>query len=428
MTVTGTQIARAQTAGLINVPALAAACDHYKFPFYLACTILDKETDGRNIFGHDRGGSMSGPSSINIEVTEELYQQFKKETMPNWPKTTGGKTSNGVGPMQLTYKPFFPQMELDLHLKPWVVEDNMLFGVMLLNNTWKASNKSIYAVGKTYNGNRSYGLATVALAKKWKSRVGTDDLNATPTPGPVTPVQAFIEPGDKNERITYADASGTFRTTTRTLAMYKEACRLFMEAGGGTPPLWSQGGFNAGGVAASAGTHDRDAVDWMTRLMATPKATLWQACVWRVGFASWMRPLIVRLWKPHTHAIPKDGDLSAGAASQEKNFYNGRDGLVSNRTYPNIISSGLAEQTWEKYLAKYVPPKVSLSILQDAFANRKTADDVKAVQRALNRVLGMALAVDGDPGPFTLAAYAKFDPDATVDQTTLEALGLEVLL
>lgn len=199
MTVTEQQIQAAQNY-LINVPALAAACDRYGLPFYVACTILDKETDGRNIYGHDRGGAMSGPSSLNVEVTEANYRQFRK-------LIDAGKTSNGVGPMQITWKGYFPDMEKQ-GLKPWIPADNILYGVSILARTWQSSRGSVYAVGKAYNGNASYGTSAAALALVWKRRVGTADLAPASAPAPAVPLPAGVKHSAYGDYVRWGQVAG----------------------------------------------------------------------------------------------------------------------------------------------------------------------------------------------------------------------------
>lgn len=169
MGVTQDQIA---TAGkwLTNVEALAAACEREGFPFYLGCTILQKETGGKNIFGHDHGGAFS-ERGVNIEVTEERYRKFRE--------LIKHQTSNGVGPMQITFKGFFDQMEQQ-GLKPWEPADNIAFGISVLHRTWRSTG-SFYRAAKAYNGNDSYAEDAVERAKTWKQRVGTDDVQRTAT-------------------------------------------------------------------------------------------------------------------------------------------------------------------------------------------------------------------------------------------------------
>ena len=155
MTVSSSQIVKASTR-LINVQALAVACDRHRLPFYLGCTILEMETAGRNIFGHDRGGALADPDGKNIEVTEARFKKFLD-------LIRSGHTSNGVGPMQITFPGFFPQMEQQ-QLKAWVPADNIMFGVSILAKTWTAS-QSVRKTAKAYNGGDSYAATAVERAK-----------------------------------------------------------------------------------------------------------------------------------------------------------------------------------------------------------------------------------------------------------------------
>ena len=175
MSVTADQIARAKTHGLVNVEHLAAACDRHRFPFYLGCTILQKESGGKNIFGHDRGGAFSVPGQ-NIEVTEQRYREFRSQI-------GAGKTSNGVGPMQITWKGFFPDME-SKGLKPWVPADNISYGTGLLAEDYHRARKAgrsirsaFRSAATQYNGAKVYGVDAVAKSVLWKARVGTADLD-----------------------------------------------------------------------------------------------------------------------------------------------------------------------------------------------------------------------------------------------------------
>jgi hypothetical protein len=171
VTVSPEQILAAQAKGLINVVPLAKACDRYGFPFYLACVILEKETRGQNVFGHDKGGAMYGAG----EVTEAKYREFRR-------LIDSGQTSQGVGPMQITWKGYFPVMEAD-GLKPWLPADNILFGVGILSRSLQRGleqglslEKAFWLAAKSYNGNASYADDAVAKAKVWLAAVGDDDM------------------------------------------------------------------------------------------------------------------------------------------------------------------------------------------------------------------------------------------------------------
>lgn len=173
----------------------------------------------------------------------------------------------------------------------------------------------------------------------------------------------------RNDRTTFEGR----RTTVRTVAMLKEARVIFKRRTGKNPPAISQGGYNAGGVAASAGTHDRDALDFATSGWSDAMQKEWELALWMVGFAAWWRRYIYNVWPAHNHAIPKGGDLSRGAAAQERSFRAKRNGLAGNGSYPRIGS--YAGRTWEDYLK--IQKEKAAVIAKAKAAEKKAADLLK---------------------------------------------------
>ena len=87
----------------------------------------------------------------------------------------------------------------------------------------------------------------------------------------------------------------------------------------------TQGSFNAGGVAASAGTHDGGGVVDLSDFEHERKVRALR----RVGFAAWYRPAIAGLWPAHIHAVlVGNRKLSAGARNQVAEYLAGRNGLA----------------------------------------------------------------------------------------------------
>lgn len=138
----------------------------------------------------------------------------------------------------------------------------------------------------------------------------------------------------------------------RTLAMYRELERI-------TPFdfFLSQGGFNPDGVAASAGTHDRAAVD-IGAAWLTPDQR-WELCKngRKVGFAMYIRtPAQGFSW--HLHGVPINGDLSIGARAQVVQYLSvpHLNGLAGRG--PDDGPTGYYDMTWEKYSGSsaYRPP------------------------------------------------------------------------
>ena len=154
--------ARIQVAygyGLHNVDHIAATCREAGVPFHVACALFEKESMGRNVYGHDKGGALSG---FPYPVSRENYRVFI------W-LVRNGQTSNGVGPAQITWPGFFSLM-LDDDLKPWDIHDNMRFGLDLLRSyhdftgTWQGA-------GTKYNGAEAYGVDLAKKVGEWKGRL-----------------------------------------------------------------------------------------------------------------------------------------------------------------------------------------------------------------------------------------------------------------
>jgi hypothetical protein len=231
-------------------------------------------------------------------------------------------------------------------------------------------------------------------------------------PAPLIADSIRPEVGNAKTRTVFEGA----KTTTRTREMVKEARYLYKLRGGGAAPGISQGGYNAGGVSASKGTHDKDAMDDKIRLLtSSAKKDLWQQVNWEVGFAGWRRAFIKYVWPEHFHKVPKGGDLAPLAQDQVDDFHEGKNGLKSHKPYPGIKESGLADRTWEQYLHLRPTGNVALAAVQDAFRagsllvdGGQGTNDIQQIQHALNHFLGLDLAVDGKAGAQTKSAYADY--------------------
>lgn len=338
MTVTAEQIAIAQRHGLVNVEHLAAACDKLEFPFYLACTILQKETGGLNIYGHDVGGVFTAPG--RHPVTEENFAEFRR-------RIDAGERSNGVGPMQITWKGFFPDAEKQ-GLKLWLPADNIMYGVSILAEYWRASKGDVFTVGKRYNGADSYGRATVELAKVWKVRVGTDDMLPPPAPEPPStddPILAMIRalPVKQTEKLEtiYRGKRYTLDPTDYVTYQGEHFLPLDLEivlrcaaAVGWGPVTFIKGGLEAGGLSAS--THAWfGAADIRTRHQRTEK--VWDLCAAgiRSGLVMFPRGYGKDSFDPHIHVASREaGELAhRSLRNQIAEFQDGGDGLVGSKDY-----------------------------------------------------------------------------------------------
>lgn len=173
----------------------------------------------------------------------------------------------------------------------------------------------------------------------------------------------------------------------------------------------TQGGFNRGGVVASAGTHDGGAamdlsVNGMTSAQITTTVRLAREC----GWAAWYRPYLKNVWPRHIHMI-RVGDLTAsiGAKAQVTDYRNGRNGLAGHGkdTGPSVRGANgekfptWAQSKWNpankpKTLADYITElgqvkDVSAAAINKARGSGNASRHVAQMQAWLN------LAIPTDP-------------------------------
>ena len=109
----------------------------------------------------------------------------------------------------------------------------------------------------------------------------------------------------------------------------------------------TQGSYNAGKVAASAGTHDGGGVvdlmpwDWQNKVIVLRS----------VGFAAWYRPAIAGLWPAHIHAVLiGHAKLAPSAANQVNAYLSKRDGLKNNGPDVDPGWVGTARFDWQRFV------------------------------------------------------------------------------
>jgi hypothetical protein len=336
VTVSPVQIIAAQAKGLINVTALAKACDEFSFPFFLACVILDKETDGRNIYGHDVGGIFTYPDGRNVEVTEANYAEFLR-------RLAAGETSNGVGCFQLTFRGYHigSQSLTALGYKAWIPADNIRYAIgRILAPSLKAGlargltiEQAFWQTAKSYNGNTSYADDAIVRARTWAATVGTSDMD--PTPPPEEPPVA--------ERIPFRGLGLTCSCVVESLGwveldmiqrgIIKESIDI------------KQLGYRDD-VTASAGTHARGGcVDVAQRSAAA--IDVWRRWGWTMQDRSPWFPEA-----PHAHGWPYGcPHLSDAAKAQRTDWNNRRNGLVNNEP---VIGRWPVDK-WDVALERMVP-------------------------------------------------------------------------
>lgn len=181
--------------GFQNVSHIIAAAKATNTPLWVAAALFEKESMGRNIYGHDAGGVFS-VAGKNIEVTEANFREFIS-------KINAGATSNGVGPSQITWKGFFPDAA-NKGFKLWLPLDNMIYGLQLLKSYLKGnySEASLKAAGTRYNGKEIYGTDFVKKALVWKNKLST-------TPGGTTMAKIYLSPSTQTHNV-YAGTTPRF--------------------------------------------------------------------------------------------------------------------------------------------------------------------------------------------------------------------------
>lgn len=162
---------RIKEAGFFHAEHVIHMSAVWGIPLSVLLTVLDMESKrGNNWFGHDSGACFSFTNPrVNVVVTETLYRQYE-QCLRN-----GGKT-NGVGPMQLTYRAF--QVRADEQGGCWNPEVNISVGAQILADHKKTS-PTWWEVFKRYNGKASYAdEATKRMDRDWSPLVASNVLVA----------------------------------------------------------------------------------------------------------------------------------------------------------------------------------------------------------------------------------------------------------
>ena len=179
--------------GLANADLIVQAATATGIPLAIAAAMIQKETGGKNVYGHD--GSIEtgpgvfstkyGPVAINgvtyaqgsdIPVTQGNFAEFLR-------RVTAGEKSNGVGPAQLTYAGYFKQYPT---YEFWDALANIKFGLTILADylDGDTSDAAISAAGARYNGGTNpnakalaYGEDLLTKTNAWRAKLaGASDI------------------------------------------------------------------------------------------------------------------------------------------------------------------------------------------------------------------------------------------------------------
>lgn len=185
--------------GLANVPALLAAQAATGVPLHIAAAFVEQESQGKNVYGGDPGGIFS--TTPRTAVTRENYLTFLSRLL-RADGTWTGVTSNGVGPMQLTYW----SIHRDARRAGVDLSDptaNITWGLTLVRGYLggSSSQAAVQLAATRYNAGPEqttvnwYGLEVWEKAEAWRVKLaGT----TTTDPGGETvivPEQPGVDPG-----------------------------------------------------------------------------------------------------------------------------------------------------------------------------------------------------------------------------------------
>lgn len=194
-----------------------------------------------------------------------------------------------------------------------------------------------------------FGTGTASDYAAWQRRLGYSGLAANGVPGPTS----LTKLGDGRYTVVRKISVGGMTTYSgKTVNQRTRSMLAAADAKVAFTIVVSQGSYNPGGVAASAGTHDGGgAVD--ISVSALTSTQRWQAvaALRSVGFAAWLRTPDQGSWPYHIHAIAiGDTDLSTGARSQVKDYYSGLNGLANHAADNTPSAYRRAFTWWEQYL------------------------------------------------------------------------------
>ena len=173
-----------------NAGALIQAASKVGVPLWIAAAFTEQESGGRNIYGNDAGGTLAGRGYVT-------QQNYTREFLP---AVRGGRVSNGVGPLQITYPGYFKAGQPGVE-NLWKPLENMIFGLQLIKGYLggSTSDDAIVRAGRHYNGALPYGYQVLNKAKKWRSLLGS----ATPSTGSQAPVatSTVLQRGSTGPRV-----------------------------------------------------------------------------------------------------------------------------------------------------------------------------------------------------------------------------------
>lgn len=174
-----------------NFELAKQVAEEYKIPLALLCAVIEKESNGHHIYGHDADGvhSTRGRTVIvdglvygggaNVPVTSRNFAEFERRVL-------AGEKSNGVGIMQITYAGavradgtrdggyFRAAREKGFDLSKEL--DNIRMGADIIKAHFQRagsipSKDAVVYVGTKYNGRFTYGEDLWVKFQAWEKKL-----------------------------------------------------------------------------------------------------------------------------------------------------------------------------------------------------------------------------------------------------------------
>lgn len=213
---------------------------------------------------------------------------------------------------------------------------------------YKQWQESLYGKGPDSDGIPGFSSLT-SLGARSAYRFQVEKGATTPT----TPPPVVTPPAGSDDVANYLTrpepSMDMARTTYGGRTVNKRTAALLKLAAGyaGVTISLTQGSYNAGGVAASAGTHDGGGVvDINVNSWSSATRTKVVVALRKAGFAAWLRtPAQGFAYHIHACAIG-DRDMSSSAKNQVRAYFNGRNGLANN-------GADDAERRWPNWADRY---------------------------------------------------------------------------
>ena len=180
-----------------NFELAKQVAEEYKIPLALLCAVIEKESNGHHVYGHDTDGvystrgrtvvvdGLSYGVGANVPVTPRNFAEFERRVL-------AGEKSNGVGIMQITYAGpvradgtrdggyLRVAREKGLDLSKEL--DNIRMGADIIRgHLQKAggvpSKDAVVYVGTKYNGRSTYGEDLWVKFQAWERKLAEQASN-----------------------------------------------------------------------------------------------------------------------------------------------------------------------------------------------------------------------------------------------------------